>query len=301
MKTYCMRGTLHLIPAAEFPFYISALKRSRLEAALRILARFGVTQKEAARMTEGVVKALSAGPMTQGDLIRQALPKADKKLKAYADLVWSVFRPAFVEGLICYGPVRGQEVSFVRADEWLPRQEQPDELEAQRMLLRSYVGAYGPATLQDFSRWTGIPSSQVKTIRQSLEAELVEVNVGETVALILDKDRPLLSNRPSVGKSLHLLPSFDPYLLGHVDKSHLVTPSRYKSVFRGQGWISPVLLLDGTVGGIWSQARRGKRLSVKVMPFKKLSRRIRSNIEEEAAGLARFLEAPHEISFSEPS
>jgi len=46
VKTSCMRGTLHILSAADFPIYINALKSSRGREMLRIMARYGVTQKE---------------------------------------------------------------------------------------------------------------------------------------------------------------------------------------------------------------------------------------------------------------
>ena len=94
---------------------------------------------------------------------------------------------------------------------------------------------------------------------------------------------------------LRLLPHFDPYLLGHVDKNHLVSPANYKRVYRAAGWISPVVLLNGRVIGTWSYTRRGKGAFLKVEPFEKFSKAIHSKIEKEAARLGAFMETPIEI------
>lgn len=121
VKTSCMRGTLHLLPASDFSIYISALKRSRVEALRRILSKFGITQKEADAMTDAVLEALRSGPVTQRELIERIVSKVRKRMRTWMEGVWSVFRPAIVEGLICYGPCRGQEVTFVRIDQRFPR------------------------------------------------------------------------------------------------------------------------------------------------------------------------------------
>jgi hypothetical protein len=65
------------------------------------------------------------------------------------------------------------------------------------------------------------------------------------------------------------LPSFDPYMLGHRDKEHLVDEANYKRVYRKAGWLSPVVLFAGRVMGVWSHERRGKCLHVNVEPFAK--------------------------------
>ena len=92
---------------------------------------------------------------------------------------------------------------------------------------------------------------------------------------------------------------FDPYLLGHAEKDHLVDGPYYKRVYRNQGWISPVVLWNGKAIGTWSSARRGKRLSLQIEPFEKFSRMMRARIEEEAAGWGSFLETPWEIQFGQ--
>jgi hypothetical protein len=91
---------------------------------------------------------------------------------------------------------------------------------------------------------------------------------------------------------LRLLPHFDPYLLAHTDKDHLVSRANYKNVYRKAGWISPVILLNGSVFGTWSHKRKGGKLVLKIDPFEKFTKAIKTKIEEEAVSLGRFLELP---------
>ncbi len=296
VRTSCMRQTLHLLPAADFSLYIGALKKSRMAALWRIMSRFSIIPDELQAMNQAVVEALRAGPMSQRQLTAHIRPKVSKRVRAWMDKVWSVFRPAIVEGWICYGPERGAEVTFVRVDHWLPKQKPFAEREAKQILLRRYLAAYGPATQRDFSRWSGIPMSEVQPLWESLEKEFVRVCVEGHQASLLRQDLKHVA-KPSRQPVLRLLPGFDPYLLGHAEKEHLVDSSYYKRVYRNQGWISPVVLLDGRAIGTWFCARRGKRLSLKVEPFGKFSPIIRAGIEEEAASWGGFLESPWEIQF----
>ncbi|MGH7598682.1 MAG: winged helix DNA-binding domain-containing protein [bacterium] len=301
VKTSLMRQTLHLIPAADFSIYISALKRSRVEALRRNMSRLGIAPKEAAAMTKSIIDALRAGPMTQPELMGQIIPKVGKKLRKYIELTWSIqiFRLALVEGLICYGPERGKKTTFVRVDQWLPKQRAVDEHEAKRVLLRRYLRAYGPATLQDFSKWTGMPVQEARAVWQSLEEEMVAVNIEDKKGWLLREDYRRLANSDLDGQILRLLPHFDPYLLGHADKNHLVEARNYKRVYRNQGWISPVVLLNGRIIGVWSCTRRGKRSSLEIEPFEKFPKIIQAKIEAEAASLGGFWETAWEIKFNQ--
>lgn len=167
VKTSAMRSTLHLLPATDFPIYISALKASRLRQMRRIMARYGVAENEADRVTQGVEEALSAGPMTRSELTDQilSLKVVGKKAKKWFELSWwGVVRQGLVEGLICYGPDRGQEATLVRVDQWLPGQREAAELDARQIVLRRYLSAYGPATPQDFSKWSGFSIKEVRAV-----------------------------------------------------------------------------------------------------------------------------------------
>src|SRR6202023_3550935 len=61
VKPLCMRLTLHLLPSADLPIYISALKRSHLAALQRVMARFGMTATDADALNGLVVEALRSG------------------------------------------------------------------------------------------------------------------------------------------------------------------------------------------------------------------------------------------------
>jgi uncharacterized protein YcaQ len=301
IKTSLMRQTLHLIPTADFSIYINALKRSRVEALRRIMSKYGsITQQETGALNDLIMELLREGPMTQPELTEQVLSKVGKKIRAYMELAWGIqlFRPALVEGLICYGPERGKKATFVRVDHWLPKQNAVDEQEAKQILLRRYLRVYGPATLQDFSKWTGLARKEAKEVWESLKDELIEIPIEDRKGFILREDYDQLINSFLDDHILRLLPHFDPYMLGHAEKTHLVDPSCYKRVYRNQGWISPVVLLNGRVVGIWSYNRGGRCLSLEIKPFENFPRMIRTKIETEAASLGDFLETAWEIKFT---
>lgn len=300
VKTSLMRQTLHLIPTVDFFIYINALRRSRTEALQRKMSKYaGVTQKDTDALNAAIVEALHPGPMTQPELMEQILPKAGKNVKKWAEIAWNIqiFRSALVEGLICYGPERGKKATFVRTDQWLSKQKEVAELAAKQILLRRYLRAFGPATLQDFSKWSGITVKEVKPILETLADELVDVQIENRNTFILHEDLDQLIHSGLVEPIVRLLPAFDPYLLGHADKNQLVDLANYKRVYRNQGWISPVILFNGKVIGVWSHIRRGQRLILEIKSFEKSTKTIRSKIEEEAASLGKFLEASFEIKF----
>src|SRR5215469_13533598 len=141
VKTSAMRQTLHLVPATEYPTYIAALRQSRMRALMNIMARIDVGEKEVDATTAALMKILGNAPVPQRELAEQVKPRISKKLQGQLKLFWNnwpIFRPAIIEGLICYGPDRGREATFVRAESWLPKTSVPEEQQAKDFLLRRF-------------------------------------------------------------------------------------------------------------------------------------------------------------------
>jgi uncharacterized protein YcaQ len=299
VKTLCMRQTVHLLPAADFPLYAAAVRRSRVAAVVRIMERFGITPADRKTLLDTILESLASGPVPHRELTARVRPRVSKRVRAWMDRVWNANRLALVEGLICYGPDRGQQVTFVRVDHWLPAPAAIAENEAQRLLLRKFLRAYGPASIQDFSKWSGIPVAEARGPWESLEDERAEVRISGRPVWLLRKDLRSLRASALDGHAVSLLAAFDPYLLAHAQKDHLIEPRHYKRVYRSLGMISPVVLVDGRVAGIWRHSPgRGGRLSVFVELFAKAGSALRERIEQQAARHGKFLGRQAEISFA---
>jgi uncharacterized protein YcaQ len=289
VKTYLMRRTLHLVPARDFSLYIAALRQSRVAPLLRVMARFGVDQNEADALTGLIVELLASGPMSKTALSTAVKPKVSMRVRAWMDKVSSIFPLPAAEGLICYADDRGGESVFVRVDQWLPKQKAISAEAAQIVLFRRYLRAYGPATVQDFAHWSGVPMTQVKQVRELLRDELA-VTGEDGKDLLLKGDYETMRSLSPAGPTVRLLPGFDPYLLAHAVKEHMLEPRFYKQVYRNQGWISPVILIGGKVAGIWSHRMQGGRVVLDIKPFARPSPKVRNEIDAEAARLLKFLE-----------
>ncbi len=300
VKTSLMRQTLHFVPADEFRLYIAAMRPSRTADALRVMARFGITPEEGQTLIPLIVEVLASGPLSRPAIAAAVRSKVSKRVRTWMENSWSLVRLPIVEGLICYGAGEGNEVVFVRLDQWLPRLK-PKSIpatEAQCALLRKYLRSYGPATLADFSHWSGIPMQEVKPLRALLEPELAEIPGEKKSSFLLLEDVGVLNDSPVTKATIRLLPNFDSYLLAHREKDHLLTERHYKRVYRNQGWISPVVLIDGVIAGVWSHKLQGKRLLVDIEPFGKLSKAERAGIKQEAESLALFFGSELDFHFS---
>ena len=91
---------------------------------------------------------------------------------------------------------------------------------------------------------------------------------------------------------VRLLYRFDPLLLATKDKSWLIDHEHKQKVWRPAAHVNAVLLVHGRIAGTWRYDRKAKGLSVRVVPFSKLSGPVARATETQAAAIAKFLEMP---------
>jgi hypothetical protein len=295
VKTSLMRQTLHLIPADEFPLYIAAHKNARAKAVLSIMARCKITRKEADALSALILEELKAGPAPRAAITAAVRPKVSKRLRVWMDKVWSIVRLPVIEGLVCYGPGEGNQATFIRTEHWLPAQSKVDAVQAQKELFRKYLRSYGPATLHDFAHWSLISMAEVRALRPLLDSEIAEHNG----LLLLREDLKTLQSASLELNSVHLLPYFDVYLLAHRFKEHFLKLQFYKRVYRNQGWISPVVLINGEIAGVWTYKFSRKSVEIEVELFARISPRTRRQIKDRAGELAELFQCPLVFSFKD--
>jgi len=301
VKTWSMRGALHLLASKDLLLYLRGLMPTRLPREQRWIRGAGLKEEETTAM---ILDALKDGPVTRAQLVGFLAKKLGTKTKDWFDggwgretvgsnTSWQLVRPAVIRGLVCFGPSNGQEITFTRVDRWLrePR-SMPAEEEAEDALVRRHLHAFGPADAKDLWSWSGVYVRRIRVILNRLRDELVEVDTGRRRGFLLRKDLPDLEKASSEPGFVRLLPSFDPFLLGHRDRDHLVDRAHYKQVYKDQGWLAPVVLVDGRVAGTWSYQRHPRKLAVEVKMFAAFKKETRAKAKEEAYDLARFLGAP---------
>ena len=306
IKTWAMRGTLHMLPSSELPIWYAVLRTS--QRFLRPSAwrkYFGISMEQLDGITEAIGSALDGRLLTRDELGREVgklIGSASLGAKLAESSWGTMLRPAAFAGRLCFAPSVGQRVRFTRPDSWLGNASSDcakiDAHDATASVTRRYLAAFGPATEHDLARWWN--GGGVSTARKWIAAlgdEVVPVDLAGCRAWMLAKHVRELRDLPPV-RSVRLLPGFDQYVVAsscHVN--HLMPGDLRSRVFRPQGWISPVLLVNGMIQGTWRHATKGSRVEVTIEPFVKLPAWVRRGAEEEAERLAEFLGGELKLEF----
>ena len=300
-RGWTVRYAIHLIPAEDFLLYARALA-GRVRRSLGWFARHKASVEEVEAMILAIADALEDGPLTRRGLADRVVARFGEGARRRVEHSWGgLVVDAGLRGLVCFGPDRGNGITFASRRRWLPDVQEYAEDEAGAILLRRYLRAFGPATRQDFQRWAEVPMADVDRMWAVVAEGIVEVRTGGRAGWACREDLRALRARPSAVPVVRLLPSFDPYLLGHRDKSHLVDAAHYKRVYRKAGWLSPVVLVGGRCAGVWSYRKAGDRIDLRVQPFGRLSQATRDGIAAEADDIGRFLGGDVGVQYAKPS
>jgi hypothetical protein len=289
VKTWLMRGTLHLIPAEDLPLFTAAMHTHWLRTRNAWLAYVQLNEADFTELIDAIGQALDGQALTRDELIARVGKGRSERVHAVLKSGWGgILKPVARSGLLCFGPSRGQSVTFVRPRQWLGTWRDVDPEAALVEVARRYLRAYGPATRNDFARWFGTWSGVANAAWAGLAKELVAVSIEGRRADLPAADLDQIS-ADTPEPSVRLLPNFDPYLLGHVNRDHLFASEHRARVSRTAGWISAVVLVDGRVVATWTHAVAKGALTVTVDPFRKLSpstlKGVRASVDSLAAAL----------------
>ncbi|HEX2049742.1 MAG TPA: winged helix DNA-binding domain-containing protein [Actinomycetota bacterium] len=300
VKTWAMRGTLHLLPTAEMPLWHAALATYSHFEKDAWLRAFGVTSAQLDALLEAVSDVVAAGAVTRAELAdavaRRTRSKSlgDKVLESWG----AVLKPAAFRGALVFAPNAGRNVRFVHPRTWLgdARSAPPDDPLVE--VARRYLAAYGPATREDLARWwAGVTPARAGALIAALGDDVAEVDVDGTRAWMLAADVRLAAGAPP-RRDVRLLPAFDQFVVAAPRATPpLAPPGLEGRVFRPQGWISAVVLVGGAVAGVWRHERKGRRVVVRIEPFSTVSRAVRHAAEDEAERLAAFVGGVLELAW----
>jgi hypothetical protein len=243
-------------------------------------------------LTQAIGEALDGRVLSREELALEVERRTgDPTLAEHVRFSWgSYLKPASFRGLLCFAPSEDGRARFTSTRSFVRRRiVVPDPPDALREIGRRFLSAYAPTTTENLALWTGFARARVKQMLAALGDEAVELRIdGEDVWVLAGDVGEIVSADPP--DTARLLPGFDPWVVGTLRYLPAqLDPALKARVYRPQGWISPVILVNGRMAGVWKHERKGSRLVVELEPFGSLPRWARAQLDAEADRLAAFL------------
>jgi hypothetical protein len=297
VKTWAMRGTLHLLPADELGLWAGALRtRSHLWRTAAWTRYFGVTVEEVETLVAAIGDSLDGKGLTREELGIEVGKHAGPRAQELMSSGWgTLLKPVAMEGGLVFGPNRGRNVAFVNPREWIGPFEPLATDEAMAEVVRRWLRVYGPGSHEDLGRWWGVAPGRVRTVLEAMADELVDLSIEGRPGYALAEDAKALKNA-NAGREARLLAGFDPYVVGFFPRAGLVEPEHLARVSRTAGWISPVVVVGGEIVGVWKHAVRKGVMEIGVEPFGKLAAARVRELSVDAERLAAALGATPSVT-----
>ncbi len=281
VRTHALRGTWQLLAAADVRWVVDLVGAGQLRKAARRERELGLDPPTQRRSRAVLERALRDGAHLKREELRSALEDAGVSTKGprLSHLLWR----AELEGVVRGGAPRDGQPTWTALAPQGPHAARRVREEALAELALRYFRSRGPATVDDFTWWSGLPPAEARAAHAAVRPGLDFAARGEEQVWFGE----LPAARP--GPAAQLLPAFDEYLIGYRDRDDVLDPKHVRRINSGGGLLFPCVLLRGAVVGVWRRELKRGEVHLEVAPFERLAPGDREAVGEAAGRYARFL------------
>ena len=284
IRTHILRPTWHFVSADDIYWMldVSAPQVKRLYASLA--RQHGYDEKKLDQVNSAIQKLLTGNNHLTRDEIMQEL----NIIKASGDLSpVIIMMNAELEGVVCNGKMKGKQITYALLEE---RVEKPKTTftkeEALAKLAKRYFESHGPATLHDFSWWSGFSPTTAKLAINLIESELNSVEI-DNQKYWFGTD---FSEADNFCESVHFLPAFDEILISYKNREASILLEHQSKAFTNNGIFKPVILENGKVIGIWKRTIKKDHAIIETQFFSALDETKRNTLFEAIKPFENYLE-----------
>jgi hypothetical protein len=293
VRSWPLRGTLHLVAAPDLGWLLELTGPRSIAASARRRADLGITAQDVERAREVAVAALQGRRVLTRDALLAAFEAAG--VGTAGQRGYHVLWHLALNGTLVLGPVDGRGQGFVLLEEWVPVRRRLERDEALGELALRYFRSHGPATERDLARWSGLTLADVRRGLAVSGDRLTTLEIDEATYHVAPE--ALTSTAESA--RVHLLPGFDEYVLGYLDRTAAVAPEHSQAIVPGgNGMFRPTVVVDGEVVGTWGRVARAGQIVIEPVCFGRLSATERDGLAAAARAYGAFLGRPVRLAAS---
>lgn len=287
IRTWVMRGTLHLVAAEDVRWLVALIAPRTVSGRNARYRELELDEQTLTRSTTLVAKALENGEQLTRKALFAVLEANGISTQGQRGI--HMLQKASLEGLVCQGVERQREATFMALDDSIAQGKNMTREEALAELARRYFTSRGPATLQDFATWSSLAMADARAGLESVKGELAQETIdGQTYWL-----SPATHQKPDPSPTSYALPGFDEYILGYKERAAVLDPQHAEKICPGRnGVFYPTIIIDGRVVGVWKRTFKKGAVIITTEPFDGLSAAEKNAFAQAAARYGEFLQMP---------
>jgi hypothetical protein len=260
IRTHLMRPTWHLISAADVRWML-ALTAPHLRKSMRGRHKaLGLTDQLFKRSHSIIEKSLAKnGCLTREELVTELNRNEIKPDQL--QMIHIMFN-AELDGTVCNGPMRGKQFTYALLEERVAKTKTLTKDEGLAALGLRYFTSHGPATLQDFTWWSGLPALDARTALATVKSNLISEKINNQQFWFAD-----LPGSAQVIQPIYFLPAYDEFMISYKDRTASLDPKFFSSAITGNGIFKPIIVVNGKVIGTWSREIKKNQIIFKSQFF----------------------------------
>jgi hypothetical protein len=243
--------------------------------------KFDLDQSVLTRGIDLLARALQGGNALTREELRGVLEQAGIATRFEQRMAYLVMR-AELDGILCSGPRRGKQFTYMLLDERAPHARSLERDEALAELTRRYFLSHGPATVQDFVWWSGLTAADTRLGLEMTGSQLVKEVIDSKTYWFSPSAPPAREPIPAA----FLLPNYDEFG-SHKDRSAVFDAENANNLV-----FSHIVVIDGRVAGTWKRTFQKRAVVLETDFFSPLTTAEKQAVQAAAARFGAFLELP---------
>jgi len=290
IRTHLLRPTWHIVSAVDIHWMLG-LTAPHIKSSLRTRHKqLELSDSIISKSISVVEKSLEGGiHLTREEIM---LRLQDAQISTDGQRASHLMLICELEGIVCSGAPKGKNQTYVLLEEWVPKPPSFNREDALAKLAQRYFTSHGPATIQDFIWWSGLPVKDAKKALEMIKSGFVSEKIDEQIYWHSG------SNPASIytNGEAYLLPAYDEFIISYRDRSASLLANDHKKAISDNGLFRPVIVVNGKVRGIWKRQQTKDKVLIETDYFRPVTPETKNEIEAASKRYGQFLNQKTEMA-----
>jgi hypothetical protein len=262
IRTHILRPTWHLVSADDIHWMLE-LTAPHVQGSVAFMNRQLELDEKTLKRTASIIEKTLRD---NNHLTREEIMTVLQKAKMNTDTLRGahIMFDAELKGIVCNGTRKGKQFTYALLNERVAQPKKIKRDEALGKLALRYFTSHGPATLQDFIWWSGLPITDARKSLESVKSELMSETIDTNTYWFVSSKLP-----KKVPETLLYLPAYDEFMISYKDRTAALDPAFSQTTITGNGIFKPIIVVNGKVIGTWKRTFKKDTVIIENMFFKK--------------------------------
>ncbi len=289
IRTHLLRPTWHFVSADDI-YSMLSLTAPNIKAAMKSRDKQLELNDAVYRKSNSILeKALAGGYHLTRKEIADLLATED--INTSDNRLSHILMRAELDGIVCNGKTRNNKLTYALLSERAPKASVFSREESLGVLARTYFRSHGPATLKDFTWWSGLPVKDSKYALELVKHEFVSETVNNQMYWFAET-----TVNPMVKKDhIFMMPAYDEILISYKDRTAILPFTNHQNAVSNNGIFRPVIIVNNQVEGIWKRTTKNNKTILETNFFRQPDNLSREMIAGAFASYRKFINKEVEI------